>query len=175
MCRYSQICQNTVGGYGCICPRGYRSQGVGLPCLGRFFMFVFLTQTFLYKGSDVKSKFFFYLQTLMNVRKHQILARTSVVTYPAASGVCAPLGLCCWGTDAPVQGWSGAKSSLTAPESGPDSTLSWCHPSVDRSSPAPAEYLALPGRAVLWATPAEMVHVQVGWSKHLISGSIEQL
>lgn len=34
MCRYTQICQNTVGGYGCICPRGYRSQGVGLPCLG---------------------------------------------------------------------------------------------------------------------------------------------
>lgn len=35
MCRYSQICQNTIGGYGCICPRGYRTQGVGLPCLGR--------------------------------------------------------------------------------------------------------------------------------------------
>lgn len=34
MCRYTQICQNTVGGYGCVCPRGYRSQGVGLPCLG---------------------------------------------------------------------------------------------------------------------------------------------
>ncbi|TKS79048.1 Hemicentin-2 [Collichthys lucidus] len=33
MCRYTQICQNTVGGYGCVCPRGYRSQGVGLPCL----------------------------------------------------------------------------------------------------------------------------------------------
>lgn len=38
MCRYSQICQNTVGGYGCACPRGYRSQGVGLPCLGRTFL-----------------------------------------------------------------------------------------------------------------------------------------
>lgn len=34
MCRYTQICQNTIGGYGCVCPRGYRSQGVGLPCLG---------------------------------------------------------------------------------------------------------------------------------------------
>ncbi|XP_075903122.1 hemicentin-1 [Nelusetta ayraudi] len=33
MCRYTQVCQNTVGGYGCVCPRGYRSQGVGLPCL----------------------------------------------------------------------------------------------------------------------------------------------
>uniref|UniRef100_A0A8C4IV11 Hemicentin-2 n=1 Tax=Dicentrarchus labrax TaxID=13489 RepID=A0A8C4IV11_DICLA len=33
MCRYTQICQNTIGGYGCVCPRGYRSQGVGLPCL----------------------------------------------------------------------------------------------------------------------------------------------
>ncbi|XP_016121337.1 EGF-containing fibulin-like extracellular matrix protein 2 [Sinocyclocheilus grahami] len=33
MCRYSQICQNTIGGYGCVCPRGYRSQGVGRPCL----------------------------------------------------------------------------------------------------------------------------------------------
>lgn len=35
MCRYTQVCQNTVGGYGCVCPRGYRSQGVGLPCLGK--------------------------------------------------------------------------------------------------------------------------------------------
>uniref|UniRef100_A0A8C5QBV6 Hemicentin 2 n=1 Tax=Leptobrachium leishanense TaxID=445787 RepID=A0A8C5QBV6_9ANUR len=33
MCRYNQICENTVGGYRCNCPRGYRSQGVGRPCL----------------------------------------------------------------------------------------------------------------------------------------------
>ncbi|KAK5871231.1 hypothetical protein PBY51_004123 [Eleginops maclovinus] len=33
MCRYTQVCQNTIGGYGCVCPRGYRSQGVGMPCL----------------------------------------------------------------------------------------------------------------------------------------------
>lgn len=39
MCRYSQVCENTIGGYRCSCPRGYRSQGVGRPCLGelRFF------------------------------------------------------------------------------------------------------------------------------------------
>ncbi|KAK6480953.1 hemicentin-1-like [Huso huso] len=33
MCRYSQVCENTIGGYRCSCPRGYRSQGVGRPCL----------------------------------------------------------------------------------------------------------------------------------------------
>ncbi|MGH0143069.1 UNVERIFIED_CONTAM: hypothetical protein FKN15_022424 [Acipenser sinensis] len=32
-CRYSQVCENTIGGYRCSCPRGYRSQGVGRPCL----------------------------------------------------------------------------------------------------------------------------------------------
>ncbi|KAK1155520.1 hemicentin-1-like [Acipenser oxyrinchus oxyrinchus] len=32
-CRYSQVCENTIGGYRCSCPRGYRSQGMGRPCL----------------------------------------------------------------------------------------------------------------------------------------------
>uniref|UniRef100_A0A8C4YVD5 Hemicentin-2 n=1 Tax=Gopherus evgoodei TaxID=1825980 RepID=A0A8C4YVD5_9SAUR len=32
-CRYNQICENTVGGHRCTCPRGYRTQGTGRPCL----------------------------------------------------------------------------------------------------------------------------------------------
>lgn len=32
-CRYNQICENTQGSYRCVCPRGYRSQGVGRPCV----------------------------------------------------------------------------------------------------------------------------------------------
>ncbi|XP_041098662.1 hemicentin-1 isoform X2 [Polyodon spathula] len=32
-CRYSQVCENTIGGYRCSCPRGYRSQGAGRPCV----------------------------------------------------------------------------------------------------------------------------------------------
>uniref|UniRef100_A0A8D0P964 Hemicentin-1 n=1 Tax=Sus scrofa TaxID=9823 RepID=A0A8D0P964_PIG len=32
-CRYNQICENTRGSYRCVCPRGYRSQGVGRPCI----------------------------------------------------------------------------------------------------------------------------------------------
>lgn len=35
-CRYNQICENTRGSYHCTCPRGYRSQGVGRPCVGTF-------------------------------------------------------------------------------------------------------------------------------------------
>ncbi|TMS20257.1 Hemicentin-1, partial [Larimichthys crocea] len=32
-CRYNQICENTRSSYHCTCPRGYRSQGVGRPCV----------------------------------------------------------------------------------------------------------------------------------------------
>lgn len=33
-CHYNQLCENTPGGHRCSCPRGYRIQGPGLPCLG---------------------------------------------------------------------------------------------------------------------------------------------
>ncbi|XP_036351171.2 hemicentin-1 [Ochotona princeps] len=32
-CRYNQICENTRGSHRCVCPRGYRSQGAGRPCV----------------------------------------------------------------------------------------------------------------------------------------------
>lgn len=34
-CHYNQLCENTPGGHHCGCPRGYRQQGHGLPCLGK--------------------------------------------------------------------------------------------------------------------------------------------
>lgn len=33
-CRYNQVCQNAAGSYRCSCPPGYRTLGVGWPCLG---------------------------------------------------------------------------------------------------------------------------------------------
>ncbi|XP_038637840.1 LOW QUALITY PROTEIN: hemicentin-1-like [Scyliorhinus canicula] len=33
LCRYNQMCENTAGSYYCSCRRGYRSQGMGRPCL----------------------------------------------------------------------------------------------------------------------------------------------
>ncbi|XP_061490015.1 hemicentin-1 isoform X5 [Rhineura floridana] len=32
-CRYNQICENSRGSYRCVCPRGYRSHGIGRPCM----------------------------------------------------------------------------------------------------------------------------------------------
>ncbi|XP_015725366.1 hemicentin-1 isoform X1 [Coturnix japonica] len=32
-CHYNQICENMQGSYRCVCPRGYRSQGAGRPCV----------------------------------------------------------------------------------------------------------------------------------------------
>lgn len=32
-CRYNQVCESTLSGHRCMCPRGYRTQGTGRPCL----------------------------------------------------------------------------------------------------------------------------------------------
>lgn len=115
------------------------------------------TDVFVLEVTDLRESGF-HVWILMNAHKHQILVRTSVAMYLAASGACALLGLFCSGMDALVQGWSEDRSLLTAPESGQDSAHSWCQTSAGQSSLVLTEYLALPGRVVPWATPAEMVH-----------------
>lgn len=163
MCRYTQICRNTVGGYGCVCPRGYRSQGVGLPCLGDYY--VCLTKKPLNitpNGSTYHYlTFVFHFQTSTSVCKRRIPAHISAAMFRAASGVCAPLGPCYSAMGAPAQGLREGTPSQTEPESGRDSSHSWCHPSAGQSSPVPMEYLASPGRAVLSGTPTEMASVLV--------------
>ncbi len=35
-CFHNQICVNTQGSYSCACPRGYRTNGPGEPCVGKY-------------------------------------------------------------------------------------------------------------------------------------------
>lgn len=58
-CRYNQICENTRGSYHCTCPRGYRSQGVGRPCLGTyaFCLLPHVTSLIVMGKTEVKRKF----------------------------------------------------------------------------------------------------------------------
>lgn len=128
MCRYTQICQNTIGGYGCVCPRGYRSQGVGLPCLGMTSCCVSVLQynspmTLSHENLLEPCSTF---QTLMSACRHQTLVPSSAAMCPAALGVCVLLVLCCLETGAPVRGWREGRPSPMAPESGRDSARSWC-------------------------------------------------
>lgn len=158
MCRYTQICQNTVGGYGCICPRGYRSQGIGFPCLGTAAT-TSLTIINIFSNFPTRNSYVLHLwmagnwshsvfQTLTNVSRVQTLVPTSAGTSPAASGVCVLRGRCFSETDAPAQAWRGAPSSAMLPESGRDSALSWCPLWQDQSCPGLRGRPASPGRVV---------------------------
>lgn len=101
----------------------------------------------------------------MSVCKRRIPAPISAAMCQAASGVCAPLGQCYLAMGAPAQGLREGTPSQTEPESGRDSSHSWCHPSAGQSSPVPMEYLASPGRAVLSGTPTETASVLVSWNQ----------
>lgn len=127
MCRYTQICQNTIGGYGCVCPRGYRSQGVGLPCLGTTSAVSVLQNnsptTLSHENLPEPCSTF---QTLMSACRHQTLVPSSAAMCLVALGACALLVPCCLETDAPARGWREGRPSPMAPESGQDSARSWC-------------------------------------------------
>lgn len=147
MCRYSQICQNTIGGYGCLCPRGYRSQGIGLPCLGRTLLHLLQIRHKYEYNCIIDSVV--SMQTSMNASRHQVRAPLSAVMCLAASGACVHLELCCLGMDARVQGWREDSSSRMEPESERDFGRSWCHPSGGRFCLVLTGYLVLPGRVAL--------------------------
>lgn len=107
-CRYNQICQNAAGSYHCSCPPGYRTLGVGWPCLGTSWALRVTPCPVPASVSPIQLQLPTSFLPQMSTSACSFPRRVplSAATCGAPTSACAPLArACCRAGSAARQGW----------------------------------------------------------------------